>query len=203
MSPNTTLTISPGAHAMSIPEFQATIGPLEGYDSLADMYTDLVADPVELRVIKELVEELRRDQCFRVPIRVEDQRISNGCHRYCAYLLAGATSIDVWVVENNVFEPAAPDEHCVATFKVAPLDGSYPSGVDDFSATVMTAARSFSYKGVWIESDGGSMSQDLAAYDYYASVSTILGAVPTIIERLRDFGVSASLVTIDGPDADA
>jgi hypothetical protein len=186
---------SPGAHTVSMEEFRQNFGPLPDYASLDEMVTELAASDVDLRITEDLVSQLYEYGAFRTPIRVEEGVISNGCHRFCALVAAGAQEISIWVVQDGVYEQ---QEH-TETDVVLEIENDITSeeAWESLTSYALIAARSLPLGEFWLESDGAGLSGRELTYTYYADVEAARRALPTIVARLAEFEVMVRVLRVE------
>lgn len=192
-----------GAHRVPLEVFCAEIRPLGWYRDWDHVLDVMCADRHERRIIDNLADELAANGAFRHRLRVEDGKLSNGFHRFCATVLAAAAegaegAVDVWVVDDDHPDPTWADDYpvCALSFRLTAPQLSTDERDDAFfslSRSVRLDAHT------WAEADAVGASCDIYTVEYMGLDTTrardLNNAVTAV---LADAGIDAELVTVNG-----
>lgn len=154
-----------------------------------DVITVLSEDPLDRRIVGDLIEQLERHGRFDEPVRIADAEVANGYHRCVAAHLAGY-DVDVWVDTDDMPYPHKDSPMCELWFTVAPTEGRTHD--EDWFDTACTAARSLPVGDRWFESDGGSgYRRQQTAYVFYCEMTDSHALAQAVVDRLAEHGINA------------
>lgn len=192
----------PGPRTISLAEFLSEIAlfsldeataPISLLDRLA-----AINDPIDRRIIDDLILEYRQAGRFNTPLRVEDGELTNGYHRLAALLDLNAPTVDIWVVHDGLYEPRPYNG--LATEVIFLISTPAPTPLDDTYLDALWAARSVPGPKGWIESDGPyGLTHDekpAVSYEYYAPEDVVRAALDTLVARFALAGLTVTVASV-------
>ena len=175
---------------LSLPEFADLVSLGDGTHCLQTMLCLLEVDPVERRVVDDLVRQLRRDGRFRDPIVLLDEggrvRIGDGRHRTAAHFRAGTGPVAVTFGYDR-------SDPCECSFRVTfELSGAPHDGMP---------LRSFAVGDSWAVADVSSTldadptgAVQVVCYSYWAPGCRVEDVVSSAVRRAAELGFTARVL---------